>query len=190
MVWCSPGLFWLAQHITELLMAWGSTAWYSPVWHGMVQHGIAWRDTAWPGSAWHSPVQPSPAQSVVAQQSPARLSLARHGLVCTRTPAGRRGDTQGGQTGSQEVPGDPLCPQPSRAHAVPAQGHSRHRRPPAPRKGHTRGRFLQEQGHSVHGPRCHPAPPARVTRPVTRLWCPAATALSRLTGALFSRRRE
>lgn len=45
--------------------------------------------------------------------------------------------------------------------AIPAQGRSHHRRPPVPSKSHTRGRFLWEQGDSVHGPRCHPALPSQ-----------------------------
>lgn len=142
--------------------------------------------------AWFSLAQPSPIQSSPVCCGTAKPSSVWHSMAwCVRPPrrAGERTHREDKQ-GSQEVPGDPLCPQPSRAHAVPAQGHSRHRRPPAPRRGRTRGRFLREQGHSVHGLRCHPAPPSRVTRPVTRLWCPGATALSRLTGALFSRRRE
>lgn len=117
-----------------------SMARHSPVRHSMVQQGIAWRDAAWPGSAWHSPVRPSPVQSspvqsVVAQQSAARLSLAQHGLVCPPTPAGRRGDTQGGQTGESGGARGPSVPPAQPCPHCPSTGTL----PPPPPSGPEEG---------------------------------------------------
>lgn len=134
MVCCSPGLSWLAQRITELLMAWGSTARYSPVWHGMVQHGIAWRDTAWPGSAWHSPVQPS-----LSWHSKAQHGSVWHGTAWC-VPAPRRageGTHREDKRGVRRCQGTLCAPSP----AVPTL--SQHRDTPATAALRPRGRATQ-----------------------------------------------
>lgn len=135
-------------------------------WPSMAQPGVTRYSMAWPSLAWHGPVL----LYVTAWQSPARLSLARHGTAWRVPPprAGRRGHTvrQEGRR-CQETLCAPTPAMPAATgrrgpgSAVLVQERSHHRRPSAPSKSHTKGHFLREQGDSVRGPRCHPAPPSR-----------------------------